>query len=197
MRSPHIRLRPFHAALPLALALAALGTGAAVSAAATAASPAVVKATLVTRQRGTPAPGITIPARDLFGQRVFLGASFGVALADTGQSQSPALTTDGGRTWKLVGPALHLDAAQAPLAVTTIGLANRRTFFAYGDSQALDVTSDAGRHWYRALFQGSVVAVAAVAPHQLSAFSLAGGGQNAATQRYVSTDGGRTWRLSG
>ena len=41
-------------------------------------------------------------------------------------------TSDGGKTWKTDGPALHLHAAQAPLAVVFIGALNRKTVFAWG-----------------------------------------------------------------
>ena len=96
----------------------------------------------------------------MVGQRVFVNATHGFALVDSGQAQYPAATADGGKTWKTDGPALHLDAAQAPLAVVDVGTAGRNTVFAWGTGQVIDTTSDGGKHWYRALFtQGIPVAV--------------------------------------
>ena len=47
---------------------------------------------------------------------MFTDGKHGFALAE-GQAQYPAATNDGGKTWKTNGPALHVNAAQAPLAV--------------------------------------------------------------------------------
>ena len=98
-------------------------------------------------------------ARKIFGNRVFTDANHGFALVDTGQAQYPAATVNGGKTWKTNGPALHLNAAQAPLAVIYIGAAGQKTIFAWGTGQVIDTTSNGGKQWYRALFFGLPVAV--------------------------------------
>jgi photosystem II stability/assembly factor-like uncharacterized protein len=123
---------------------------------------------------------------------VFPDARHGFALASVGQAQYPAATSNGGRTWKTDGPALHLNAAQAPFVVLEIGAAGRRTVFAYGSGQVIDTTSDGGKHWYRALFNGLPMAVVRNAFGHLVAFvdGQTGGG---ATWQYVSKDGGKTW----
>src|ERR1700761_7048788 len=121
--------------------------------------PATVTAAAITRQAHTLAPGSKVKGSAVFGNRVFINATDGFALVDTGQAQYPAATTDGGKTWKTDGPALHLNAAQAPLAGVDIGATGPRTIFAYGTGQAVDVTGDGGKHWYRALFQGTAMAV--------------------------------------
>ena len=90
---------------------------------------------------------------------MFTGAQRGFALVNTGEAQYPATTVNGGKTWKTDGPALHLNAAQAPLSVVDIGAAGPKTIFAWGTGQVIDTTSDGGATWYRATFFGLPVAV--------------------------------------
>jgi hypothetical protein len=175
-----------------ALLLSALALPGALTASSAAASPAVPKtvtATLITRQHGTLAPGTAVRSSTL-GQRVFTNANDGFALANTGGAQYPAATTNGGKVWKTDGPALHLDAAQAPLSVISLGAASDRTIYAYGTGQVVDTTSDGGKHWYRALFQGTAMAVVAGASGHLLAFI---DGFTSGTAQYRSKNGGRTW----
>ena len=114
-----------------------LGSSVALTAAvgATPSPPKTVKATRVTRQPGTLAPGSHIASGDVVGQRTFTNATTGFALATAGQADYPAAPTDGGKTWKTDGPALQLHAAQAPLAVSFIGAVNRKTVFAWAVGQ--------------------------------------------------------------
>lgn len=176
-----------------AVALGALIPGASV---AVAAGPQqTVTATVITRQAHTLAPGTKVSGSKIFGQRVFVDASHGFALVDTGQAQYPAATTDGGKTWKTDGPALHLDAAQAPLAVVDIGAAGRNTVFAWGTGQVIDATSDGGKHWYRATFLGLPVAVVKNPQGHLVAFVDGDTGASASPLQYVSKNGGKTWRV--
>ena len=131
---------------------------------------------------------------------MFVDATHGFALVNGDQAQYPAATTDGGLTWRTDGPALHVDAAQGPLAVTEIGALNRRTIFAYGGGgNVVDVTTDGGRHWRRALWgDGTPMAVVSNFKGQLVAFvDLFGSGSsaNGPTWQYVSRDGGRTLAL--
>jgi hypothetical protein len=153
-----------------------------------------VKASRITRYPKTLAPGAKVKPSQLLGARVFVDAGHGVALAGLGQAQYEAATSDGGRTWRTDSPALHVDAAQAPLAVGYVGAVSRRTSFAYG-SQAADVTSDGGQIWYRALFDGLVVAIVRNAEGHLVAFvdGSATGSSQGSTAQYVSKDGGRSW----
>jgi hypothetical protein len=173
-----------------AVALGAAIPGAAV---AVAAGPQqTVTASLIARPAHTLAPGTKVSGSKISGQRVFVDATHGFALVDTGQAQYSAATADGGKTWKTDGPALHIDAAQAPLAVVDIGAAGRNTVFAWGGGQVIDTTSDGGKHWYRALFtQGIPVAVLKDLRGHLVAFVDG----SATTWQYVSKDGGKTWHL--
>ena len=126
---------------------------------------------------------------------MFNDAKHGFALVDNGQAQYPAATADGGKTWKTDGPALHLNAAQAPLAVVYIGIAGQKTIFAWGTGQVIDSTSDGGQHWYRAVFIGLPVAVVKNPQGHLVAFVDGETSGSNATMQYVSKNGGKTWRL--
>jgi hypothetical protein len=177
------------------VATAAVG-GAAAAAATRAADapkpPKTITATQIRARPGTLNPGSHVRASAIVGQRVFTDSRHGFALASVSGADYPVATADDGKTWKTAGPALHLHALQAPLAVVFIGAVRRTTVFAWGGGQAIDTTSDGGKHWYRALFpNGTPVAVAQDLQHHLVAFVASFNGT--ATSRYTSTDGGRTW----
>ena len=140
------------------------------------------------------ARGTRVRDSALFGTRVFANARTGFALADVRQAQYPARTTDGGRTWRIDGPQFHVNAADAPEAVTAVGVAGPRRLFAYG-SQVVDATTDAGHTWWEAFFQDLVVAVVP-GPRGLVAYVQHESGNRAVTWQYVSRDGGRHWRFS-
>jgi hypothetical protein len=136
------------------------------------------------------------------GQRVFPNALHGFGLADVGQGQYPASTINGGKTWRVSGPVLHVNAAQAPLVVTQVGAASQKKLFAWGGpggGQAVDATPDAGRHWYRAFLGDIVMAVVSGPGGELVAFAQVAAdnsGTTAANWVYVSKDGGRNWHYN-
>ncbi len=186
--------------LAVAAALAgshlAASSGAASPSAAT--PPASVTATPIARTPNTRRPG-TLVRQSQLGHRVFVDAQHGFALASLTQAQYPAATQDGGRTWRIDGPALHVNAAQAPLVVLDVGAASKRTFFAFGGpggGQAVDVTSDGGKHWWRAILGEVVLAVVAAEDGKLFAVAQGASGSSGAAVNwvYVSSDGGRHWR---
>jgi hypothetical protein len=177
-----------------ALAVSAAGLAVGVGSAAAAGPQQTVTGTLISRPAGTLAPGSTVSASKIFGNRVFTGAQRGFALVNTGEAQYPATTVNGGKTWKTDGPALHLNAAQAPLSVVDIGAAGPKTIFAWGTGQVIDTTSDGGAHWYRATFFGLPVAVVKNPQGHLVAFVDGETNGNSSLQ-YVSKNGGKTWRL--
>jgi photosystem II stability/assembly factor-like uncharacterized protein len=191
---------PFRRIVTAALVLSAAVPGWAIAGAFAATRPQkTVRGSRIARPHGTLAPGSTVGSAKLVGLRVFTDAKHGFALADVGSAQYPAATVDGGRTWKTDGPALHLSAAQAPLAVVDIGAAGRKTVFAWGTGQVIDATRDGGRHWYRALFQGLPVAVVRNPRGHLVAFvdgPAGGNGSRGVTWQYVSRDGGRSWHYT-
>jgi hypothetical protein len=180
----------------LVLGAVALGSTVVDVSAASAAGPRkTVRASRIFSRPGTLSPGTMVSSANL-GQRVFTDALHGFALANTGGAQYPAASADGGLTWKTNGPALHLNAAQAPLAVANIGAASRTKVFAYGGGQAIDTTRDGGTGWYRALFNGLVMAVVRGGGGRLVAFIDRSVNRAGVTWQYVSRDGGRTWRYN-
>jgi photosystem II stability/assembly factor-like uncharacterized protein len=193
-----MQLAPSRRIVAAALVLSAAVLGWVIASASAATGPQkIVTGSLITRPRGTLAPGTKVSSARLFGLRAFTDASHGFALADVGSAQYPVATVDGGKTWKTDGPALHLNAAQAPLAVVDISAAGRNTLFAWGTGQVIDATSDGGKHWYRALFQGLPVAVIRNPLGHLVAFvdaSTGAHGASGVTWQYVSKDGGHSWR---
>ncbi|MGO9907898.1 MAG: hypothetical protein ACLP4R_20270 [Solirubrobacteraceae bacterium] len=183
------------------VALASCGVGIAFVGVGTAASPtppATITARLITRQPGTAKLGTAVPLSGL-GQRVFINQRVGFALGDVGQAQYPAKTTDGGAVWKTFGPALHVNAAQAPLAVTEIGVANAHTIYFYGSGQVVDTTGDGGKHWWQAFTQDlSAAVVPGVSPRLLwfTQTTTGASATNAVTWTYVSSNGGKVWHYT-
>ena len=94
------------------------------------------------------ARGKRIAARFIVGPRVFTDAMHGFALADPVGAQYPAVTSDGGRTWRIAGPYLHVNAADGADDVSMIGAASSKLLFA-GTSFGVDATPDGGKHWYQ------------------------------------------------
>lgn len=144
-------------------------------------------------------PGSRVRSSAVFADRVFLNAAEGVALANGDNAQYPALSTDGGRVWRIAGPPLHVDAADGAEGVGSVGIISPRTFFAYGSS-VVDVTSDRGRTWWQTYLGDEVVAVVPGYRNALLAYveqSVSNQHLNpAVTWQYVSRDGGRHWRYS-
>jgi hypothetical protein len=158
-------------------------------------SPArTITARPIARVPGTLRPDSAVGAREL-GHRVFVDPLHGFALASIGQAQYPAATDDAGKTWRVSGPALHLDAAQGPLAVCEVGAVNQRIYFADGCGEVVDTTNDGGKHWWRSSFGGGSLAVVDNGG-RLVAFieAVSDRSSTAVTWVYVSSDGGRHWR---
>jgi hypothetical protein len=160
-----------------------------------AASPPATQRTLtgglISVSPGTLRPGTIVRPGNLF-KRVFLDSQHGVALARVGQAQYPAATSNGGRTWRTSGPSLHINAAQAPLAVSEVGALSRTVYFAAGNGEVVDATPDSGKHWYRTFFSGGVLGVL---PANGKLLAVIANFETSATVTwvYVSTDGGRNW----
>jgi hypothetical protein len=146
---------------------------------------------LISVRPGTLRRGTTVRSSRVF-KRVFLDSQHGFALAGVGQAQYPAATGNGGRTWRTSGPALHINAAQAPLAVSEVGALSRRVYFAAGGGEVVDATPDGGKHWYQTLFPGGVLG-AIPANGKLLAVVADNATSPANTWVYGSGDGGKTW----
>jgi hypothetical protein len=141
-------------------------------------------------------PAGTIVGSSTLGTRVFINNSRGFALSSIrqgGGADYPAATVDGGKIWRVDGPELHRAAANAPDVVTQVGAAAPTTYFAYGGpggGNSIAVTTDGGKHWWRAYLYGAVYAAVpfhtATGAPGLLAFVNAPG-------VYYSSDGGRDW----
>jgi hypothetical protein len=153
-----------------------------------------ITAAAINRVPGSLKPGSVVRSSQL-GHRVFVDSRDGFALASVGQAQYPAASVDAGRTWRVSGPALHLNAAQAPLAVCEVGALSRRIYFADGCGEVVDATNDGGAHWWRAVFGGTVLGVVGSGA-RLTAFVAGEGSTGAGALVYASGDGGRHWRLN-
>jgi hypothetical protein len=132
-------------------------------------------------------PGTVVRPANL-GVGVFADARHGFALASIGYETYPAATIDGGRTWRIDGPVLPIPAAGGPAAGGPAaggltggpaagapaaggptasgqpGVAGPETYFAsegLAGTTVVDVTTDAGKHWWQAFLPGGVVFVGA------------------------------------
>jgi hypothetical protein len=159
--------------------------------------PSTLTGSLITvSPAGTLKRGAVVPARTL-GTRVFTSSRRGFALApDRFGASYPAVTTDGGKTWRINGPVFHVPAAQAPLAVTQVGAASASTYFAWG-AQSIDATSDGGKHWWRTLVNDSALAVVVNGRTLIAVVDSAPpSGTPATASVYLSTDGGHHWHIT-
>ena len=153
---------------------------------------------VICRAFGTPVPSKTL------GTRVFATNRVGFALATTANGVTyPAGTVDAGKVWRIIGPPLHIPAANGPAAVTSVGAVKPGFYFAYAGPEggnAIDVTADGGTHWWQAFLGDAVPAVVSDVNGRLTAFAQAGTGasptKRVATWVYYSTDGGRVWRYT-
>jgi hypothetical protein len=147
---------------------------------------------------GAVAPGAIVNSASLLTNRVFANDSDGFALADQGSAQYPARSVDGGRTWRVDGPQMHIDAADAPEAVNDVGVLSAHTFFAFGSS-VVDVTTNGGRSWWETFLGEAVVAVVRGSKNELVTYvqqQIGSSATRAVTWQYVSRDGGRHWNYS-
>ena len=115
---------------------------------------------------GTPRPNFPKGARvgkRFSGTRAFANSRDGFAIGtppgDLGATY-PIATADGGKTWRIAGPILHIPAAQGALAVDAAGMSSPHVWYAWSDGNTVvDVTPDAGKHWWQAFLPGQVLTV--------------------------------------
>jgi hypothetical protein len=103
--------------------------------------------------------------RDNFsGVRTFATRRDGFALGDLSASEGgamyPLATIDRGKTWRIAGPIVNVPAAQGGADVGQAGAVGARTWFmCCGLNTVVDVTTDAGKHWWAASLPGEVINV--------------------------------------
>ncbi len=159
-------------------------------------------------QRAIPAgpeelrPG-TVVSAGFKGVRVFANRRDGFAISDlpqAGYGTYPLATTDGGKTWRTDGPVLHIPAAQGALGVGQAGVLGPGFYFAWcgACNTVIDVTPDAGQHWWRTFMPGDVLGVLSGTDKREGLTAIVGGPPNTATRHgvplwvYLSPDG-RRW----
>jgi hypothetical protein len=137
------------------------------------------------------------------GVRAFANRRIGFAITDlpqAGDGTYPVATADGGKTWRTDGPVLHIPAAQGPLAVGQAGVLGPRIYFAWcgACNMVIDVTPDAGKHWWQTFMPGEVLAVLGASNTRAGLTAIVAGptsaqnGRGASLWVYLSTDG-RRW----
>jgi hypothetical protein len=191
-------------AIAVALMPASRGASASATSLGTPTPVPTVTATLIGKSAVGLRPG-TLVRSAILGQRVFPNAIDGFALAHVGGGEAatyPAASVNRGKRWRVDGPPLWVAAADAPAVVFKVGAANRKTFFAWGGpgsgGQVVDVTSDAGKHWYQAALGDELEAVVSGPKGELVAFAQVASGSDstALTWVYISKDHGRHWHYS-
>ena len=106
----------------------------------------------------------TLVRNHFSGTRSFATRRDGFALGNLSGSEGgktyPLATINRGKTWRIAGPIVNVPAAQAPVDVAQSGVVNARTWFmCCGLNTVVDVTTDAGKHWWQAFLPGEVVNV--------------------------------------
>jgi hypothetical protein len=140
---------------------------------------------------------------DFTGIRVFANRLTGFAITDllqSGGATYPVATSDGGTSWRTDGPVFHIPAANGAAAVDQAGVAGPRTYFAWcgACNNLIDITTDAGRHWWAVRMPGNTLAVLGSANPSAGLTAIVEGPTSAANGRgaslwiYRSTDG-RRW----
>src|SRR5205085_9797301 len=147
---------------------------------------------------GQKQPGTFIPAGAVWGRASSARTVFG--LADCGSflgTAYPALSHDGGHSWRVAGPELWRAAAQGAEAVGYI-VASGPVIALWGSS--IVTSPDGGRTWWRT-YLGQGVHTVVVRNETLTALAQGDRATNQSTlmqtARYQSNDGGRSWQLVG
>jgi len=150
-------------------------------------------------------PGTPVPVADI---DVQAGANretiFGLASVDSHDgslgSTYPVISTDAGHSWRIDGPVFSSGPAAGAAAVSAVGTISPGTVYDWGAfGNFVEVTMDAGRHWWVSTFGAGVCSVTL---HdgllQARAFGLQPGpGGELETFLYVSRNRGLTWTLQG
>jgi hypothetical protein len=144
-------------------------------------------------------PYTVVPASAVSEQASSAGSVFG--LADCGPfvgTAYPAVSHDGGQSWRVVGPELWRAAAQGAEAVAYV-VASGPVVAVWGSS--IVTSPDDGRTWWRTYLGQAVRTVVAARNGTLTALAQSepapGQPTLMQTARYRSSDGGRTWQLVG
>jgi hypothetical protein len=142
---------------------------------------------------GTPVPGHDVTATATNSSTL----RFGLATFPTSTQTYPAISTNGGTTWKVDGPLFHVDALQGASAVLSSGtLPPRGAYFWGRGGDLIWLTYDEGAHWWNVAFGAGVDELSA-RHGTLEVVVFGAQVRTTALQRflYVSSNSGKTWRV--
>ena len=125
----------------------------------------------------------------------FATAETGYGLGGPFGTTYPLKTTDGGRSWRIAGPAFSLPVLDAALSVDQIAVAGPNEAYAYGGPQAgstIDVTTDGGRQWRLSDHDRMKVPNHSIAPPRASAERRLGIATALADRKRISANVART-----
>ena len=122
---------------------------------------------------------------------------FGLATFPSSTQTYPAISTNGGTSWKVDGPLFHVGALQGASVVASSGvLPPHGAYFWARGGNLIWITYDEGAHWWNVVFGAGVDDLRS---RHGTFEAVVFGGQVRATalQRflYVSNDSGKTWRV--
>jgi hypothetical protein len=142
---------------------------------------------------GTAVPGYDVTASASDNSKL----KFGLATFPTTTQTYPAISTNGGTTWKVDGPLFHVDALQGASVVASSGvLAPYGAYFWGRGGNLIWITHDEGAHWWKVVFGAGVDELSA-RDGTLEVVVFGAQVNATALQKFLyrSTDLGRTWRL--
>jgi len=145
---------------------------------------------------GTPVPAADVTAIVIDSP----GVSFGLAVfTSMNEATYPAISTDGGVSWRIDGPEFYAAAAQAANNTSEVGALPPYGAYVWGQGgNAVRVTTDEGVQWWVTGFAYGVYGVSK-SDGTIRTVAL-GPQQNDGTFEaylYVSADSGHSWRLHG
>ena len=144
-------------------------------------------------QPGTPVPAADIGPRAAATSRLIFGLADRESLRGqvySAVSVYPAVSSDGGRRWRIDGPRFAYAAAQGPSETTSIGARALELAYAWGEfGSFVKVTDDGGSHWLAANLPPGVVSVSWSRGYLIARYRAPH------PDLYVSPDQGRTWIL--
>ena len=141
---------------------------------------------------GTAVPGDDVTASVSDNSKL----KFGLATFPSSTQTYPAISTNGGTSWKVDGPLFHVAALQGASVVASSGaLPPHGAYFWARGGNLIWITYDEGAHWWNVVFGAGVDDLSS---RHGTFEAVVFGAQVRATalQRflYVSSDSGKTWR---
>ena len=142
---------------------------------------------------GTAVPGHDVTAAVSDNSKL----KFGLATFPSSTQTYPAISTNGGTSWKVDGPMFHVDALQGASVVASSGvLPPHGAYFWARAGNLIWITYDEGAHWWNVVFGAGVDDLSS---RHGTFEAVVFGAQVRATalQRflYVSSDSGKIWRV--